>query len=330
MGQISLFQAAFPSIPSLLKPSTQRRHGLIPALLLALSVCAVHGQAPSAGQSLAPAGHAIESAPQPDGSSAGTVNDSAWLASIGRLYYSTAKAGLTGFDCTVHPDWRELFITSNPGATVRDDDEHLALLNSVKINLHAHLRGNSTMDWHRDASEDKPLDDASSEMLSRMQQATEQTLEGFLQFWTPFVDGSVVPDSAAGLTITHTRAQHTIHAEQGDVALTEIFSSDLLLQHFDVDMKTVSIKFQPSYKPTEQGLLVKSFQAHVQPAGSPADQAEDMHVDIEYQTLDGFPIPAKLNMEVANSGTFNFALDGCTVNRLEKSVPAAAVKPALQ
>jgi hypothetical protein len=106
MGQISLFQAAFPSIPSLLKPSTQHRHGLIPALLLALSVCAVHGQAPSAGQSLAPAGHAIESAPQPDGSSAGTVNDSAWLASIGRLYYSTAKAGLTGFDCTVHPDWR--------------------------------------------------------------------------------------------------------------------------------------------------------------------------------------------------------------------------------
>jgi hypothetical protein len=303
--------------------------GRIAAVLLALSVCAAQGQAPAA--------NSAETTTQPSASSPGSGNsgpagsasagDNDWLASTGKLYYSTAKTGLTGFDCAVHPDWRELFTTSSPGTAVSDTDEHLVLLNSVRINLHAHLQGNSTMDWNRDDVADKPLDPSSSEMLSRMHQATEQTIDGFLQFWAPFVDGSVVPDSAEGLTITHAGGQHTVHAEQGDVALTEIFSSDLLLQHFNVDMKTVSIKFQPAYKPTEQGLLVKSFEAHVQPAGSPASDAEDMHVDIEYQTLDGFPIPAKLNMEVANSGTFKFVFDGCTVSRLEKPAPAAAVKP---
>ena len=30
--------------------------------------------------------------------------------------------------------------------------------------------------------------------------------------------------------------------------------------------------FQPSYQPTGQGLLVKSFQAHMQQAGAPPDQ----------------------------------------------------------
>ena len=323
----SLFQAAFPLIRFSSNSSPQPRHGWIPAALLALSVCAA-GQTPDThgSQSLAPAGHTAESA----ASSADAAGDNAWLASTGKLYYSTAKTGLNGFDCTVHPDWRELFVTSNPGTQVGNDDEHLALLNSVKINLHAHLRGGSTMDWSRDPSDIKPLDDASNEMLGKMHQATEQTIEGFLQFWTPFVDGSVVPDSADGLTITHTGTQHTIHAAQGDVELTEIFSNDLLLQHFDVNMKAVSIKFQPAYKPTDQGLLVKSFQAHVQPAGTPADQAEDMHVEIEYQTLDGFPIPSRLNMTVTNSGTFNFVLDGCSVSRVEKPAPAATVKPALQ
>jgi len=328
MGQISLFQAAFPLILNSLSRSPQRCRGWIPAALLSLSMCAAQGQSPGehTARGLAPAGHASASA----ASSADADGDNAWLTSTGKLYYSTAKSGLKGFDCAVHPDWRQLFTTSSPGVDLSSDDQQLALLNSVRINLHAHMKGGSTMDWSRDANQDKPLDKASNQMLSRMHQATEQTLEGFLQFWMPFVDGSVVPDSAEGLTITHTGTQHTIHAEQGDVALTETFSSDLLLQHFDVDMKTVSIKFQPAYKPTAQGLLVKSFQAHVQPAGSPADEAEDMHVDIEYQTLDGFPIPSRLNMQVANSGTFYFVLDGCTVSRLENTSPAATVKPALQ
>jgi hypothetical protein len=190
------------------------------------------------------------------------------------------------------------------------------------------MQGGSTLDWTQNPA--KPLDDDSSALLTKMHQTTEQTLEGFLQFWTPFVDGSVVPESAEGLNITHTGTLHTIHAEQGSTELTETFSNDLHLQQFDVSMSGISIKFQPAYQPTEQGLLVKGFQAHVQPAGVPPDQAEEMHVDIEYQTLDGFPIPARLTMDVTNTGKFNFVLDGCTVSRLQKPGPAMTVKPALQ
>jgi hypothetical protein len=278
----------------------------------------------------APSGSMAPPAAPQQSAAATTGGDDAWLARTSKLYYSTTRAGLNGFDCAVHPDWRALFMTASPGTEVSDDDAHVVLLKSVKINLHAHMGGGSTLDWNPDPKPGEPLDDASNQMLTRMHEATEQTLQGFMQFWTPFVDGSVVPDSSEGLTITHTDTAHTIHAEQGDTALTEIFSNDLLLQHFDVDMKSVSIKFQPAYKPTDQGLLVKSFQAHVQPAGSAADQAQDMHVDIEYQTLDGFPIPARLSVEIANSGTMDFIFDGCTVSRLQKPGPASTVKPALK
>jgi len=255
--------------------------------------------------------------------------DDAWLQKTGSLYYSTAKAGLGGFDCAVHPDWRTLFSSVDAGTPVSSNDARILLLESVRINLHAHMQGGSTLDWSPGSGSGKPLDQDSSALLSKMRQATEQTLEGFLQFWTPFVDGSVVPQSAKGLTITHDGSLHRIHAEESDTALTETFSSDVL-EHFDVNMNGISIKFQPAYRPTGQGLLVKSFQAHVQPAGVPADRAEEMRVDIEYQTLDGFPIPARLNMETTNTGQFNFVLDGCTVSRLQKPEPAYEVKPALQ
>jgi hypothetical protein len=324
----SVAQATIFPAPPFLFVIPQRRLRLpawAEAMLLALSLPAVAAVAQNT-----PAGLSAPPAAQQSATGATTGSDDAWLASTSKLYYSTAKAGLNGFDCAVHPDWRVLFMTASPGTEVSDDDAHVVLLKSVKINLHAHMQGGSTLDWSPDSNLGEPLDDASSQMLTRMHETTEQTLEGVMQFWTQFMNGSVVPDSSQGLTITHTGTAHTIHAEQNGTALTEIFSNDLLLQHFDVDMKGLSVKFQPAYKPTDQGLLVKSFRAHVQPADSAPDQAQDMHVDIEYQTLDGFPIPARLSVEIPNSRTMNFVFDGCTVSRVQKPAPALTVKPALQ
>lgn len=352
LAQSSLPSAAVPpALPALLRLVPCRLRAATRVLLtlslpfslaLSLPATAVVAQGLPSGPSAVPAAPAaaqpdatVPNASTPNASAEGATGsaadgDDAWLATTSKLYYSTARAGLNGFDCAVHPDWRALFETSSPGTVVSDDEAHVALLKTVRINLHAHMQGGSTLDWNADQNPGEPIDNASSQMLTKMREATEETLEGFMQFWTPFVDGSVVPGSSQGLTITHTGTAHTIHAEQDGTALTETFSKDLLLERFDMDMKSVSLKFQPAYQATDQGLLVKSFQAHVQPAGSAPDQAQDMHVDIEYQTLDGFPIPARLRVEIAHSGTMNFVFDGCTVSRLQTAAPALTVKPALQ
>jgi len=239
--------------------------------------------------------------------------DDAWLASTSKLYYSSAKAGLTGFDCNVHPDWRELIATALHENAFPPDDTRLALVKSSTVALHSRLRGGVTFDWS-DASAAKALDQQSAETLTGFHQTVEQMLESFLQFWTPFIENSVVPDSAQGLDITHTPTVHTIHAKQGDTELTEVFSNDLILQEFNVNMSGTSIKFFPSYHSTSQGLLVSNFRAHVNPVGTPPDEAQDMTVDVHYQPVNGFPIPDKLNIEVIGTGKFNFALDGCATS----------------
>jgi len=50
----------------------------------------------------------------------------------------------------------------------------------------------------------------------------------------------------------------------------------------------------------------------------PEAKALKMHVEIVYRTLDGFPLPARLNMRVVGSGVLNFVLDSCTVNPMPK------------
>lgn len=253
--------------------------------------------------------------PGPSGSQATKpISDKEWLANTSKLYYSSAKAGLTGFDCAVHPDWQALFVSANMGAAAPGDDPRIALLKTVKVTVHARMKGGSTIDWVANTSADKPLDQNSTDLLEGLHQKVEQTLEGFLQFWSPFMENTVIPDSTEGLEITHTPTVHTIRAKQGATALTEVFSNDLVLEQFNVDLSGTSIKFAPSYKPTPQGLLVNGFVAHILPAGSTSEQEQVMKVGIEYKTADGLTIPSQLNMEVVGTGNFNYAFDGCTTN----------------
>jgi hypothetical protein len=240
--------------------------------------------------------------------------DNDWLAKTNKLYYSSAKAGLTGFDCAVHPDWHTLLVSTGNGAAVPEDDPRIALLKGVKITMHARMRGGSTIEWVADSNADKPLDQDSTDLLESVHKSAEQTLEGFMQFWGPFMEATVVPNSAGGLDITHSPTGHTIHAKQADTELTEIFSSDLVLKQFNVNMSAASIKFLPTYKPTAHGLVVSAFDANILAVGTAPEQAQVMKVGIEYQPVGTLIIPGKLKIEVVGTGTFNFTFDGCTTN----------------
>jgi len=240
------------------------------------------------------------------------------LAKAGKLYYSTVKSGLDGFECAVHPDWRTFFATAEKGSTVAADDPRVVLLKSVKITFHARMAGNSSLDWSVPATADKPLDEDSTDLLDAMHQSAEQTLMGFMQFWSPFVNGSAVPASSEGLEVTQAENGTTLHAEQGGTSVTEVMDSQLVLKQFRVAMSQMTIEFEPAFQSTDQGLLVTSFAAHIQPAGAAPEKAQEMHVTIGYQTVDGFQIPAQISMNLGGGGELDFVLDGCTVSRQPK------------
>jgi hypothetical protein len=240
--------------------------------------------------------------------------NSAFLASAGKIYYSSIKTGLSTFDCAVHPDWRTMFLSAKPGSVTADDDPRILALKTAKITLHGRLTGGSTMDWNLPADPAKPSDQDTTEQIEGMHKAAERTLLGFMQFWSPFVDGSVIPSTTDGLQITKTEKGGTIHADQEGAELTEVLDNQMVMQQFKVTVGGAKIDFAPRYKPTDQGLLVNGFLAKIQTPSTPADQAEEMHVEIDYQTVTGFPLPSNIDIEVVGQGKFNFALDGCVAN----------------
>ena len=236
-----------------------------------------------------------------------------FLAKASQLYYSSAKAGLRGFDCRIHPDWRTALLSEQPKTAVTLNSPEVQLLKSVTITLHGRLTGGSTIDWNPPPAAE-PLTPQSQDLLDHMHQGVERSLTGFMQFWAPFVDGSVIPATSQGIEITHSETGHTIHADQEGVSLTEILGKDLVIQQFNVVTGDAKINFSPRYKSTAQGLLASGFNANMQGPSEAADQAQHMQVEVEYQTVSGFPIPARIVMEVAGGEKFDFALDECVAN----------------
>jgi hypothetical protein len=243
----------------------------------------------------------------------GSAAIDALLAKAGTMYYSAAKAGLTGFDCAVHPDWHTLLTSADPGTAVSDNDSRVMLLNGVAITLHARLKGGSTLDWTPAAGSATDAD--STSVLTQGHQNTDLTLLGFLGMWTKFVDGSLVPANSSGFDVTQGPSTFTLHQGSNGFEMTEVFSNDLLVEEFDLIAGGISMKTEPTFKATAQGLLVEGFVAQIQQMGNPPGPVQEMRAGVEYQTIAGFPIPRQLSYKEGGTTMFNMSLDGCTTVR---------------
>jgi hypothetical protein len=275
-----------------------------PAALLAMSCLLARAQnSPAASQTpVAPLQQAA----------AATLND-ALLAKATSLYNSTAKMGLHSFDCQVHPDWNKIMTSSRNGIPLPTDDPRLPLLTAVTITLHAYLAGTSTLDWQ--PSTDKPLDEAATATLDKAHQGIEQTMLGVLKLWIPLADGSVAESLGEDdVDIHQAENGYTVRSKDKQHSLTEEFDSNLILKRFIAADSGSTVDIAPNFQPTNQGLLISGFTAHIRAAGSLPEKSQQMNVAIEYQTISGAQIPSRLSVQVPNVVEMDFALDSCTVN----------------
>jgi hypothetical protein len=245
--------------------------------------------------------------------SASTSNaDDAWLAQAAAMYYSSANAGLKGFDCTVRPDWQALYTTQNGNQLSAADQAKVTLLNSVRIALHGHMDGSSTLDWNPPTQQ---FDTDQTKLLSDMHDALNQTLTGFMQFWSPFISRQVVPDSASGLEVTATDdGGRKIHLKTPEIELSETFDRGHILRQYNVVMSDTTVEVTPTYSPSDHGLLISHFHAFLRPSDQ-TQKVQEMNVQVEYQWLEGFPIPGHVDMNVIGVADLNLNFENCTVQR---------------
>ncbi len=235
-----------------------------------------------------------------------------WLTQAGKLYYSSTAAGLKGFDCDVKPDWQTAISQAKSvQLSAADQAQAIALLNAVKIALHARMDGGAILDWNPPA---QSLDAKQIKMLDAEHSAFNQMLvQGFMQFWTPFIEGQMIPDSSTGLEVAVTDdGGRKIRIKQPQLEMSETFDSGHILRQVSVTLTGMRVEMAPTYSPSDHGLVVTHLHFFIRPA-TDAQSTMEMNVEITYQWLEGFPIPAHIDMNVEKVVDVNVAFENCTV-----------------
>lgn len=233
-----------------------------------------------------------------------------WLAQTAKLYYSSSKAGLKGFDCAIRPDWQALYASQSSSQVSAADEAKVTLLNSVKIVYHARMDNGATVDWN---PPDRQLDADQTSLLNQMHDALNQMLQGFMQFWSPFIESQVIPNSPDGLEMAATDdGGRKIHLKTPEVELFETFDSDRILRQYNVVMSGTKVDVTPTYSPDEHGLLITHFHAFIRPTDD-KQKVQEMNVEVSYQWIDGFPIPGHMDMNVVGVAGLSLAFENCSV-----------------
>lgn len=232
-----------------------------------------------------------------------------WLAQAAKMYYSSANTGLKGFDCEVRPDWQALYAAKNGGQVSALDQPKLTLLSAVKIALHARMENGSIVDWN---PPNQTLDTGQTELLRTMQSAMNQMLQGFVQLWSPFIERQLIPDSPSGLDIATTESGgRKIHGVHESLELSEDFDSGRILRRVILATNGTKVDTTPTFSSSEHGLVVTHLQQYISHADDP-QKIQELNVEITYQWIEGFPVPAHLDMDVTKIGDFQFAFEKCT------------------
>src|SRR5579862_8228750 len=156
------------------------------ALLIPLNAARAQGNAPG------------NSPPQ----AAGPQNpDTAWLDRVSKLYFSSPKEGLAGFNCDIRPDWHALLLSASKTGQVPENDPYLAQLKKVRVKMHGRMQGGSTIEWLAESGEGQPAQSDTDATIETLHQTVQQVLEGFMQFWSPFMEVALVPKQTEGVEI---------------------------------------------------------------------------------------------------------------------------------
>lgn len=247
--------------------------------------------------------------PQHPPSTPQTGSNNDWLAQATKMYYSSTTAGLKGFDCEVRPDWQALYAAKNGGQVSALDQPKLTLLNAVKIALHARMENGSIVDWN---PPNEKLDAGQTELLKTMQSAMNQMLQGFVQLWSPFIERQLIPDSPNGLDIVTTEnGGRKIHGIHEGLEVSEDFDSGRILRRVVLATNGTKVDTTPTFSSTDHGLVVTHLQQYISHADDP-EKTQELNVEITYQWIESFPVPAHLDMDVAKIGNFQFAFENCT------------------
>ena len=224
-------------------------------------------------------------------------------------YYTPTAAGLQSFHCGVTIDWKDLFQRLQ-GKTLPDDDPMLKYVQSAHLSVEDNLHSGAHFAWANTGVPDPQIEKRAAQISSGM----KQMVEGFLQSWNGYMNGSMVPAPDDTVTLTDENGALHLRAKTGTMHLDEYFDKSMLLTsaHVTDPSKSMDVLAEPTYMESPKGRIVEDIHSIVKQPAPAADV--DVRMSVTYREAGGFQLPATMKIDEQNVGTFDFAFTECAVD----------------
>jgi hypothetical protein len=222
------------------------------------------------------------------------------LSAARATYYTPTTDGLQSFHCDVTNNWKLIL------NDVSADDPFLAWLTQVSISLDDNLKTGGKATWT--SAKPPPADAADAE--NQIQKGLTQMLQGFMQTWNGYMNGSMVPEPDSSTTVTRNGDGVLLHAADANDSIDESFDRNMVLTESHVIAPNMDVEMYPTYEQTSDGKIVSSMRSVTRATNAPGT---DMTMTVTYNLIDSFRIPATLKVAEKNVGNFEFTFANCSV-----------------
>ena len=227
------------------------------------------------------------------------------LISARQQVYNLRTSGVKSYTCDVFFDWDDFF-TQVAGKPLPKDDPTMVYLNSLKLVLVNDLSGDASMKFIDAGAPPEERKDG----VEKLKGSIKQMVGGFVQAWTPTLNGTIIPAEVDSLKKT---PDGYLLTGKGEESTSETLDSNLHLTGLSVQSKELSSTMQTTFVPSPKGLLMTEMAGDYREP----DATAPTHVVMKttFAPVEGAQLPATLQASVPNVATFKFAFRGCTVEK---------------
>jgi hypothetical protein len=228
--------------------------------------------------------------------SAGAADNKAIMTQARTAYYTLAAHAFGGFQCDVNPTWEvalQDIIKSNPA----NAKATMKILNQLKFGVALDATGPAKV-THNSVT---PANDKQARGFNQIYGGVEKTLVGFFNTWSMFVRSSPLPTPESAYELNGRDGGWHLAYKEGTANVITEMEKDFVIRELKVTTPEFVSSIRPQFTHTREGLLLTAYQGEYR-SQAQGDYTQ-LALRITYREVDGFQIPAKMEMTGSSKGT---------------------------
>lgn len=227
--------------------------------------------------------------------SAQTANKKEIVKQARQSYYSLKDQGLAEFQCITMPNWQLLLTEQKLDADTVS--RTVQLLNKIQFSVSLAAGGEARVTHNEISAENEQMAKGLSQIYSGMEQMTT----GFFQTWSVFSMSPALPEIGGDYQLEKTGAEYRLTYKDGTADVVTILDRNFAMSYLKTTTPEFDSTIRPQFEKTAKGLLLAGYRATY--TGKSAADTTELQIAIDYQAVDEFQLPQKLDLKGSYGGS---------------------------